>query len=122
MVRGLELLVADRSLRDNRLDKAAPVADRQKMDLAARSPVMQPPADGDARSLVPGDVFDVRNHEKLPASSSELAARPSRRFLARAACSSVAAALCCDITSNMKTPSYLIFSNAMITAGQSIAP
>ena len=47
----LELLVADRGLRDDGLDEAAAVAHREEMNLAARAPVVKPAPDGHRSAL-----------------------------------------------------------------------
>ena len=72
-----ERLVPDRLLGHHALDEAAPVADRQEMNLPARSAVVQPSADGDGLSLVAGDVFDVGDHLSF-VSRQEPAARTSQ--------------------------------------------
>jgi hypothetical protein len=65
MIGGLELVIADGGLRDDRLDKPGAVAHGQKVDFAARPTVVQPAADRDLLSAVPGYVFNVDDHQSM---------------------------------------------------------
>ena len=59
----LELLVADRSLGNHRLDEAGAVAQDEEVDLAARTAIVQPPLDGDLFAGMAADIFDVNVHK-----------------------------------------------------------
>ncbi len=112
--------VVDRRFRHDDLDEAAAVAHRQEVDPAARSPAVQPAANHDRLSLVPGDILDVGDptfvcHLQLPTASS---------IRAQAACArrSTAAGEAVAASSNIMTPSYPIFCSAISAAGHSITP
>ena len=62
MIRRRKQLVADGSLRHHGLNEAGTVAQDEEMNLPARTPVVQPPLDGDLFTLVLADVFDENVH------------------------------------------------------------
>ena len=122
----LEFVVADGGLRHDGLNEAGAVAHGKKMDLSARAPVVQPAAKRDRLAFVFRDILDVDNHSKLPATSYQLpAVDPSGP---RASCgrltafASTSSGLCAFLTSYINTPSYPIFSKAMMAAAQLMLP
>jgi hypothetical protein len=61
-----EHVLADRLLRHDALDETRAVAERQEMDLPARSAVVQPAAQPDGLAFVFRNVFDVNDVHVLP--------------------------------------------------------
>src|SRR4051812_47854804 len=66
MIGGLEGVLADRGFGHDGLNEAGTVADRQEVDLAAGTAIVQPAFDGDFLAGVLPDVFDVNVHSFGP--------------------------------------------------------
>src|SRR5438093_643006 len=102
VIRGLEQIVAHGGLRHHALNEARAVAQDQKMDLAARSAVVQPPFDGDVFTLVLADILYVDvSHRSI--FSRAVFARASVSFAApRASTSKTSGAASAAIRSTLR--------------------
>src|ERR1044071_4342069 len=107
MIGGLELFIADGSLRYDGLNESRAIAYGEEVNLSAGAPVVEPATDRHVLAFVLADVFDVDRHgaNGMDGKRSSGPTSCCRRNRARSARSSTAAALSWFRTSNINLPS-----------------